>query len=64
MRTQKFVVKYAMCVANLNFNKSQDSLQSAVDDFDKVHQGLLFGSDTLFLAPATNPDVGCRCFSL
>mmetsp|Transcript_32165 Transcript_32165/g.61893 ORF Transcript_32165/g.61893 Transcript_32165/m.61893 type:complete len:452 (-) Transcript_32165:216-1571(-) len=55
MRTQKLIVKYAMCVANLDFNKSLASLQATVDDFHQVHQGLIFGSDDLFLPPATNP---------
>lgn len=57
MRTQKFIVKYAMCVANLDFNKSLDALHSTVDNFDEAHQGLIFGSDNLFLLPAVNPDV-------
>jgi len=62
MRTQKLIVKYAMCVANLDFNKSLASLQATVDDFHQVHQGLIFGSDDLFLPPATNPYVGFLVF--
>lgn len=56
MRSQKMMVEYAICVAKLD-NKSLADLRVTVDQFDTVHHGLIHGSEELFLAPATDPQV-------
>lgn len=55
--TQKMIANYAMCVANINYNSSLASLRETVRAFDKVHNGLIDGSQELYLPPATNPEV-------
>jgi len=49
MRTQKMMVKYAMCVAGIDYEKSLAAMRATDKQFENVHKGLLYGSSELNL---------------